>query len=59
MNFNDEVLKMYIGAKLMKNQGKGIKNKMEDKRGQYNFSTCGKKNHEMEKKNEMKDKEKN
>jgi len=32
---------------------------MEDKRGQYNFSTCGKKNHEMEKKNEMKDKEKN
>lgn len=41
MNFYDEVLKLNVEAKLMKNEGKGIKNKMEDKRGQYNFSTCG------------------
>jgi hypothetical protein len=34
MNFNDEVLKINVEAKLMKNEGKGIKNKMEDKREQ-------------------------
>jgi hypothetical protein len=41
MNFNDELLKMNIEGKLMKNEGKGIKNKMEYKRGQCNFSICG------------------
>jgi hypothetical protein len=40
MNFNDEVLKMNIEAKLMKNEGKGIKNNMVDKRVQCSFSTC-------------------
>ena len=32
---------MNIETKLMKNEGKGIKIKTEDKRGQYNFSPCG------------------
>jgi hypothetical protein len=32
MNFNDEMLKMNIKAKLMKNEGKGTIITMEDKR---------------------------
>jgi hypothetical protein len=32
MNFKDKVLKMNVEVKLMKNEGKGIKITMEDKR---------------------------